>query len=337
MKVFEIQGSFGLDCLREVEKPEPRPGPGEVLLRIHAASLNYRDLLTVEGKYNPHQPLPLIPLSDGSGEVLATGAAVTRVKTGDRVAGIFAQQWLAGTPSKNMLQSTLGGPLDGMLAEMIVLHEDGLVPVPDHLTAEQAATLPCAGVTAWNALVTEGGLAAGQSVLIQGTGGVSVFALQFAKMFGARAIVISSNDEKLARAENLGADEVINYRAVPDWDKKVLDLTGGLGVDHVVEVGGAATLQKSLRSVRFGGRISLIGILSGIETRLDIISILMNRVRVQGIYVGHRESFEAMNRAVRVSRLVPVVDRAFPFAEAVDAFRHMKSGRHFGKICVRMG
>ncbi|MFQ5673387.1 MAG: NAD(P)-dependent alcohol dehydrogenase [Nitrospinales bacterium] len=337
MKAFEIQGDFGLDCLKEVEKPEPQPGPGEILLQVRAASLNYRDLLTVEGRYNPHQPLPLVPLSDGIGEVLATGEGVSRVKTGDRVAGIFAQKWLAGTPSNSMLQSTLGGPLDGMLTERIVLHEDGLVHVPDHLTDEQAAALPCAGVTAWNALVTEGGLKAGQSVLIQGTGGVSIFALQFTRMFGARAIVISAHEEKLARAKNLGANEVIHSRAVPDWDKKVLELTDGLGVDHVVEVGGAATLQKSLHSVRFGGRISLIGILSGIETQVNIISVLMKRVRVQGIYVGHRESFEAMNRAIRVSRLVPAVDRAFSFPEAIDAFRHMKSGKHFGKICIRMG
>lgn len=335
MRAFEVQKSFGLDNLKEVERPDPRPGPGEVLVKLRAASLNYRDLLTVEGHYNPSQPLPLIPLSDGVGQVVAVADGVTRVKSGDRVAAIFAQKWLGGTPTKAMLNSTLGGPLDGMLSEMTVLHEDGLVHVPQHLTDEEAATLPCAGVTAWNALVTEGGLKAGHTVLIQGTGGVSIFALQFAKLLGARAIVTSSSDEKLSHAKKLGADEVINYRTTPDWDQKVLELTGGTGVDHVVEVGGAATLAKSIGAVRFGGQVSLIGILSGVNAEFNIIPVLMNRVRVQGIYVGHRESFEAMNTVIRRDQLTPVVDSTFAFADAVAAFRHMQSAQHFGKICIR--
>lgn len=335
MRAFEIQKSFGLDHLKKVERPDPRPGPGEVLVKLRAASLNYRDLLTVEGHYNPNQPLPLIPLSDGVGQVVAVADGVTRVKCGDRVAAIFAQKWLAGTPTKAMLNSTLGGPLDGMLSEMTVLHEDGLVHVPQHLTDEEAATLPCAGVTAWNALVTEGGLKAGHTVLIQGTGGVSIFALQFAKLLGARAIVTSSSDEKLSHAKKLGADEVINYRTTPGWDQKVLELTGGTGVDHVVEVGGADTLAKSIGTVRFGGQISLIGILSGVNAEFNIIPVLMNRVRMQGIYVGHRESFEAMNTAIRRDQLTPVVDSAFAFGDAVAAFRHMQSAQHFGKICIR--
>ncbi|MFQ5715703.1 MAG: NAD(P)-dependent alcohol dehydrogenase [Nitrospinales bacterium] len=336
MKAFEIQESFGIENLKEIERPDPRPGPNEVLVKLRAVSLNFRDLLTLEGRYNPRQTLPLIPLSDGVGEVVEIGKNVSQVGIGDRVAGIFAQKWLTGLPTLDMLRSTLGGPLDGVLAELIVLHENGVVSVPKGLTDEEAATLPCAGVTAWNALVTEGGLRAGQTVLIQGTGGVSTFALQFARMLGARAIVTSASDEKLVRAKALGANETINYREDLHWDKTVLELTEGMGVDHVVEVGGAQTLSKSFHAVRFGGQISLIGILSGADTKFDIIPVLMNKIRVQGIFVGHRESFEAMNLAVSCNSLKPVVDQTFPFQDATDAFRLMKSGKHFGKICIRM-
>lgn len=336
MKAFEIQECFGIENLREVERPDPKPGPHEVLVKLRSVSLNFRDLLTLEGRYNPRQTLPLIPLSDGVGEVVEIGKNVSQVGIGDRVAGIFAQKWLTGLPTPDMLASTLGGPLDGVLAELIVFHESGVVSVPKGLTDDEAATLPCAGVTAWNALVTEGGLRAGQTVLIQGTGGVSTFALQFARMLGARVIVTSASDEKLVRAKALGANETINYRDNPQWDKTVLELTDGIGVDHVVEVGGAQTLARSFQAVRFGGQISLIGILSGADTKFNIIPILMNKVRVQGIFVGHRESFEAMNLAVSCNSLKPTVDQTFPFQNAIDAFRLMKSGKHFGKICIRM-
>lgn len=336
MRVIEIRGAFGLDHLVEAERPEPRPGFGQVVVRVRAASLNYRDLLTIEGRYNPKQPLPLIPCSDGVGEVVAVGEGVSRVKVGDRVCGAFAQRWIAGEPTRERLRSTLGGPLDGMLAELVALDQEGVVRVPGHLTDEEAATLPCAAVTAWSALVTEGGLAAGDTVLVQGTGGVSLFALQLARLAGARVIATSSSDEKLGRARELGAAEGINYRTVPQWGKRVRELTGGAGADHVIEVGGAGTFQQSLQAVRFGGRISLIGNLAGSSAEVMLTSILMQRIRVQGILVGHRESFEAMNRAIELHGLRPVIDRVFPLAEARQAFEHMSAGGHFGKICIRL-
>lgn len=336
MKAWEIQGGFGLDKLTLAERPDPRPGPGQVLIRVRAVSLNYRDLLTVGGQYNPKQKLPLIPCSDGAGEVVAVGDGVTRVKPGDRVCGIFAQRWIAGEPSREKLRSTLGGPFDGMLAELVVLHEEGVVHVPPHLTDEEAATLPCAGLTAWSALVTVGGLTAGDTVLLQGTGGVSIFALQFARALGVRPILTSSSDEKLERARELGADGLINYKQVTDWGTKARELTGGAGVDLVVEVGGAGTLDQSLKAVRMGGTVCLIGNLAGIVAQIPLTAIFMQQVRVQGILVGHREGFEAMNRAIALHGLRPVVDRVFPFEEARAAFELMGAAGHFGKVCIRV-
>ena len=334
MRAVEIRGSFGLDNLALVERPDPRPGPGQALVRLRAASLNYRDLLTVEGKYNPKQKLPLIPCSDGAGEVVEVGEGVTRVKPGERVCTVFAQKWIAGRPTRERLRSTLGGPLDGTLAELAVFDQEGLVKTPEHLTDEEASTLPCAAVTAWSALVTEGGITAGDTVLVQGTGGVSLFALQLAKILGARVIATSSRDEKLARVREMGADETINYREVPDWGARAKELTGGTGVDNVIEVGGAGTLQQSLQAVRFGGRLSLIGNLAGTKAELLLTHVFMQNVRVQGILVGDRESFEAMNRAIAQNGLRPVVDRAFPLEDAPAAFRHMAAGEHFGKIVI---
>jgi NADPH:quinone reductase-like Zn-dependent oxidoreductase len=336
MRAVEIRGGFGLDNLVVAERPDPRPGAGQVLVRLRAASLNFRDLLTVEGKYNPKQKLPLIPGSDGAGEVVETGDGVTRVRPGDRVCTVFAQKWIAGRPTRERLRSTLGGPLDGTLAELAVFDQEGVVKAPDHLTDEEAATLPCAAVTAWSALVTEGGITAGDSVLVQGTGGVSLFALQLAKLLGARVIATSSRDEKLARVREMGADETINYREVPAWGVRAKELTGGEGVDHVVEVGGAGTLQQSLLAVRFGGTISLIGNLAGTKSELLLTHVFMQKIRVQGILVGDRESFEAMNRAIALYRLRPVIDRVFPLEEAPAAFAHMAAGDHFGKIVVRI-
>jgi NADPH:quinone reductase-like Zn-dependent oxidoreductase len=335
VNVIEIHQAFGLENLRLAERPQPEPGPGQVLLRMRAASLNYRDLLMVQGSYNPRQPLPLIPCSDGAGVVEAVGEGVSRVQPGQRVATLFSQGWMSGEPTREKLRSTLGGPLDGALAEVMVLPEDGVIPVPEHLSDEQAATLPCAALTAWSALVVQGGVKAGDTVLLQGTGGVSLFALQFAKLLGARVILTSSSDEKLERGRALGADETINYRTDPDWGKTALKLTGGRGVDHVVEVGGAGTLAQSLRAVRFGGSLSVIGVLSGESSPLNILPILMKNVRLQGILVGHREGFEAMNRAITQGRLVPTVDRVFSFEDAREAFEYLASGRHFGKICLR--
>jgi NADPH:quinone reductase-like Zn-dependent oxidoreductase len=336
VRAWEIQGGFGLDKLTLTERPDPRPGPGQVLIRVRAVSLNYRDLLTVDGKYNPKQKLPLIPCSDGAGEVVAVGDGVTRVKPGNRVCGIFAQRWIAGEPTREKLRSTLGGPFDGMLAELVVLHEEGVVHVPPHLTDEEAATLPCAGVTAWSALVTAGRLTAGDSVLLQGTGGVSIFALQFARALGLHPILTSSSDEKLERARELGAGGLINYRQVPDWGARAREVAGGAGVDLVVEVGGAGTLDQSLKAVRMGGTICLIGNLAGIVAQIPLTAVFMQQVRLQGILVGHREGFETMNRAIALRGLRPVVDRVFPFEEARGAFELMGAAGHFGKVCIRV-
>lgn len=333
MKVYEVRNSFGIDSLTLTDRSTPTPGPGQVLLRMRAWSLNYRDLLVVKGVYNPKIPLPFVPLSDGVGEVVDTGSGVTRVKTGQRVAGIFMQDWLDGEVTEAKAKTSLGGGGPGMLAEFVVLSENGVVSLPEHLTDEEAATLPCAAVTSWHALVDAGPVKAGDTILTQGTGGVSLFALQFARLHGARVIITSSSDEKLQRARQLGAGGGINYKQHPDWDKKVRELAPD-GVDQVIEVGGAGTLGKSLKAVRMGGIISLIGILSG-GSDFNPVPILMKKVRLQGIYVGSRAMFEAMNRAIALHNLRPVVDRTFPFTEARDALRHMESAAHFGKICLR--
>jgi NADPH:quinone reductase-like Zn-dependent oxidoreductase len=322
--------------LRVDELPEPTPGPGEAAVRVRATSLNYRDLMVRSGAYNPQLKTPFVPLSDGAGEVSVVGPGVTRVKPGDRVAAAFMPGWIAGRPTEDGGKTALGAGGIGMLAETVVLPAEGLVAIPDHLTFEEAATLPCAAVTAWHALVEEGNLRAGETVLIQGTGGVSIFALQIATLFGARVIVTSSSDEKLEKAIALGATDGINYKTTPEWDKAVRSLTGGEGVDHVVEVGGAGTLGRSLRAARLGGRVSVIGVLSGVTGEVDTRPILMKNLTVQGIYVGSRAMFEAMNRAITLHRLRPIVDRAFKLDEAEDAYERMRSGSHFGKIVIRL-
>lgn len=336
MKVFEIRNGFGLQNLVRGERPEPSPGYGQITVKVRAVSLNYRDLLVVKGLYNPKLPLPLIPFSDGAGDVVAVGDGVTRVAVGDRVAGIFMQSWLEGELTDSAGRSALGGSVDGMLAEYVVLHQDGLVKFPEHLSYEEAATLPCAAVTAWHAVI-ENGVKSGESLLVLGTGGVSIFALQFGRLAGARVIITSGSDKKLAKAKELGAAEGINYRSVPDWGDRVRELTGGTGVDLVVEVGGAGTLPQSFRAVRAGGRISLIGVLTGTVGEINPLPVVMKGVGMQGIFVGSREMFEAMNRAIRLSRLRPVVDRIFSFDEAAEALRYLESGVHFGKVCISVG
>ncbi len=337
MKRYEIQESFGMENLVAVNHPDPGPpGPGRIVLKIRAAALNFRDLLMVRGHYNPRQPLPLVPCSDGVGEVIAVGDGVERVRPGDRVATAFSQTWISGPPTAEKLRGTLGGPIDGVLAEMMEIDAEGVVPVPEGLDDIEAATLPCAALTAWSALVEWGRVMAGDTVLIQGTGGVSVFALQFARMIGARVIATSSSDEKLERVREMGAWATINYVDNPQWGKTVRKLTGGRGVDHVVEVGGSGTLEQSLKAVSVGGTVSVIGVLSGISSEFNIIPVLMQHVRLQGILVGSREAFERMNRAIEVSRLKPVIDRVFGFDEVAEAFALMASGRHFGKICIAL-
>lgn len=335
MRAWVISDGFGYEHLRQVDRPDPVPGPGQVEVAVQAVSLNYRDLLIVKGQYNPRMALPRVPCSDGAGEIVAVGPGVKRVAVGDRVCGIFMQSWLAGGINESSARSGLGGDIDGMLAECVVLSEDGLIKIPQHLSYEEAATLPCAAVTAWNAL-SEGGLRAGESVLLQGTGGVSIFALQIAKLFGARALITSSSDEKLARAMKLGAAAGANYRTTPDWDKWARSQTGGAGVDHVVEVGGAGTLERSCKAVRSGGHIALIGVLSGTGT-VNPISILMRAIQVRGIFVGSRAMFEDMNRAFELHQVRPVIDSTFAFDDFPKAMRHLESGSHFGKIVLHVG
>jgi NADPH:quinone reductase-like Zn-dependent oxidoreductase len=335
MKSFEIKQPSGIDSLTLAERPDPKPGYGQALVKMKAASLNYRDLLVVKGAYSRNLPPGLVPCSDGAGEVVEIGEGVTRVRPGDRVAGIFMQTWISGELDEGKAKSALGGAIDGVLAEYVLFHEDGLVHVPEHLSYEEAATLPCAAVTAWNGLITSGGLKPGDTVLVLGTGGVSIFALQFAKTSGARVIATSSSDEKLKRVKELGASHVVNYKSVPDWEKKVLEITARRGVDHVVEVGGAGTLPKSLRAVRMGGHISLIGVLTGAGEANPLPAVMKN-VRIQGIYVGSREMFEAMNSAITYNQLHPMIDRVFSFEESKEAFGYMESGAHFGKVVIRL-
>lgn len=336
MKTFEIQGGFGLDHVIAAERPVPVPGPKGVLIKMRAVSLNYRDLGVIEGFYNPNLKLPLIPVSDGVGEVVALGEQASRFKIGDRVSAIFTQSWISGKPTQEDWGSTLGNPLDGLLAEYAVIREEGLVRVPEHLTDEEAAALPCAGVTAWHAIVEEGRVKAGDTVVVQGTGGVSLFALQFAKLHGATVIVTSSSNEKLERAKPLGADFGVNYRSNPDWDKAVLEYTDGRGADLIVDLGGAATLNRSLSALKVGGQISIVGILSGASVEgFDIVPAILKKARLQAINVGSRDMFEAMNRAIGQNTLRPVVDRVFPFERAVDALHYLAKGTHFGKICIR--
>jgi NADPH:quinone reductase-like Zn-dependent oxidoreductase len=337
MRAIEIRDAFGLDHLTLTERPDPSPGPGQVLVRVRAASLNYRDLLVTKGLYDPKLKMPRVPCSDGAGEVVAVGPGVSKLKPGDHVAGLFLQNWQGGEMTSEKARGALGGDLDGMLTERVVLPESGVIKTPEHLTFEEAATLPCAALTGWNALTGPDGVVAGETVLLQGTGGVSLFALQFARILGARVLITSSSDEKLARAKKLGADDGINYKSTPDWDKKARELTGGQGVDHVVEVGGAGTLNRSLKATRTGGGISLIGVLAGGAGQVDTILILMRSLKVRGIYVGSREMFEAMNRAVALHKLRPVVDRVFPLAEARAAFAYLESGAHFGKVVISLG
>jgi NADPH:quinone reductase-like Zn-dependent oxidoreductase len=333
MQAYRIHQASGPDSLKLEDVPEPKAGHAEVVVRVRATSLNYRDLLVVKGAYSRNLPLPMVPLSDGAGDVAEVGPGVTRFKVGDRVAGCFFANWSDGPLTDGASKSARGGAIGGMLAEMVVSPEGGLVKVPDHLSDEEAATLPCAALTAWHALMEGGGLKAGQTVLVQGTGGVSLFALQFAKLAGARVIATSSSDAKLARARELGASDGINYKTTADWDVAVRNLTEGAGVDHVVEVGGAGTLPRSIKAVKLGGQIALIGVLTG-GGEFDPRPLLMKNIRLQGIYVGSRLMFEAMNRAIALHKLKPVIDRVFPFDQATEAYKHLESGSHFGKVVI---
>jgi NADPH:quinone reductase-like Zn-dependent oxidoreductase len=333
MKAWRIP-AFGIDKLSLDEVPAPQPGPGQVAVDVHAVSLNYRDLMTVKGAYNPKLEPHRIPCSDGAGIISAIGSGVTQVAVGDRVAGIFFQHWIDGDPEPGKLKGALGGDIEGTLAQQILLREEGVVKIPEHLSFEEAATLPCAGVTAWNAVVTAGRVKSGDTVLIQGTGGVSCFALQFTRGLGARVIGTSSSAEKLRRAAKLGLDAGHNYREDPEWARWAVSQTGGRGVDLTVEVGGAGTFQQSMAATRTGGVIAQIGVLSGREQTLTITPILHKMLQIRGIYVGSRQHFLEMNRAIAQTGLRPVIDRVFSFGEAREAFQTMENASHFGKIVI---
>ena len=337
MKAYELK-QFGIDNLSLVERDMPASKTGEVLVKLHAASLNYRDFMVMSGTYNPRMKMPATPLSDAAGEVVDVGIGVTKWKVGDRVSPIFVQRWFEGesSPLKSRTALGAGAQWDGVLREFAAFHEDSVVRIAEHLSYEEAATLPCAAVTAWNALVVSGKIKAGDTVLTLGTGGVSIFALQIAKLFGAKVISTSSSDAKIDKLKALGADETINYKTREDWDAAVSELTGKAGVDHVVEVGGAGTLAKSVNSVRIAGHVALIGALSGAGD-FNPISVFMKAVRMQGIFVGSKQMFEDLNRAIEVARLKPVIDRVFSFNEVKEAFQYMESGSHFGKIVIKIG
>ncbi len=334
MKVIELQ-SFGIEGLKQADYPVPEPGPGQVLIKMKAASLNYRDLLMVLGKYSRKLPLPVVPISDSCGEIAAIGSGVTRVKTGDRVAPLFFPDWISGEPTPERTQTALGAAHGGCLQEYLVLHERSVSKVPGHLSDEEVATLPCAALTAWRALVVEGKIKPGDKVLIQGTGGVSIFGLQFAKLAKAEVILTSSSDEKLAKAKALGADHLINYRDHQKWYKKVQEITEGHGVDHVIEVGGAGTFFQSLMSLKTGGHVSIIGVLSESTGEIPITAMISKQAHAIGISVGNRDHFEDMCQAIAMDQLKPVISHVMPFDQAIEALRLMEKGGHFGKICLK--
>jgi NADPH:quinone reductase-like Zn-dependent oxidoreductase len=330
-----VADAFAIDRLQIVERDVPRPQRGEILVRVRAATLNYRDLAILKGTIMPTLPLPYVPASDAAGEVVEIGEGVTRFKQGDRVMPIFIQGWLDGRPTlEQRTRRTLGAPLGGVLQEYIVLPADDAVAIPAHLSDIEAASLPIAAVTAWSALI-EGDIQPGANVLVQGTGGVALFALQFAKLHNARVVILSSSDEKLARARELGADACINYRDTPQWGQAVREATGGQGVDIVVETSGA-TLAQSVAALAFGGAILVVGFVGGMETTLPVRSLIGPMVRIQGIAVGSRTRFEAMNRAIAQQGLRPVIDSTFALEQSAEAFRRMERGAHFGKIAIAL-
>jgi NADPH:quinone reductase-like Zn-dependent oxidoreductase len=334
MKAWQIQHRGSFDGLKLVDLPDPKPAVGEVKVRMRAISVNYRDLIAIQIE-RPGWLTPLIPCSDGAGEIVEVGEGVTRWKPGDRVMSCIFQGWEGGHITRDVMRTDLGGSLHGVLAEHVCMRENGVVEIPEHMDYSQASTLPCAALTAWNSLIETGRLRAGETVLLLGTGGVSIFALQFAKLHGAEVIITSSSNTKLKRAKALGADHVINYREFPDWPVRVHELTNKAGVDHVVEVGGWGTLEKSLESVRYGGNVYFLGVLTGFEGKANPWQIIVKAINVRGIYVGHRQSFLAMSRAISQHRIQPVIDRIYEFQQAREAFALMESRAHLGKIVIR--
>lgn len=336
MRAWQIVDGFGLDHLKLNNVSEEKLGAHEVRVKVRACSLNYRDLMVVKGFYNPKQPLPLVPVSDGAGEIVEIGALVKDFKVGDRVCGTFSQNWDYGRVCEEAQKFTLGSPLNGMLGETVVLSQQGMVKYPSFLSFQEAATLPCAALTAFNAMTQESCFNPGDTVLIEGTGGVSLFALQFAQLLSLKTIVISSSNDKLAQAKKLGATHTINYVQNEQWPEAVLSLTEGMGVDGVVEVGGAKTINKAIASVKRGGVITVIGILSGTTENFDLRPILMRQIRIHGVFVGAKSLFMAMNRVIEHGNIHPVIDKVFDFKDAPKAFDYLESGAHFGKVVITM-
>ncbi len=336
MRALNVAEPWGLDRLEVVEAPDPAPGPGEVLVRMRAVSLNYRDLLMVQGVYGRMAggTQAITPFSDGCGVVEAVGPGVTRVAPGDRVATLFFQRWISGPPTLEKLSSSLGSPIPGAGRELAVFSADGVSEVPDFLTDQQVATLPCAALTAWRALFEDADLRPGDTVVLQGTGGVSIFGLQFAHAAGMRTLITSSSDEKLERAKALGADHRVNYRQTPEWSKPVREATGGVGADLIIEVGGGGTIEQSLRAIRIGGHIAVVGVVAGMGGSVHPAALIGNSARLQGLSVGSRDMFEAMCRFMTLHRIQPVVDRLYPWTEARAALEAMQGGEHFGKIVL---
>lgn len=335
MRAVVLDEGFGFDRLRVVERPVPEPGPGEVLVRVGAVSLNYRDALLIEGSYNPRQTFPVVPVTDAAGTVDAVGPGVTRFAPGDRVVNLFVEGWVEGPPDAAVLATIRGGPGgDGVLSDYAVFPETALFAVPEHLSLTQAATLPCAGLTAWCAVVEHGGLRPGGTVVVEGTGGVALFAMQFSRLIGARTMVLSSSDRKLEWISDLGAEETVNYSETPEWWRSVRERLNSEGADLVVELGGAATLENALRAVRPGGTIALIGVLSGAHAPLNLPLAVMRQVRLQGITCGSRGDMRRMLAAISTHRLEPWVHETFPFERYGDAFELMRKGGHVGKIVI---
>jgi NADPH:quinone reductase-like Zn-dependent oxidoreductase len=336
-KRYQIDGDFGIGSLNMKDATVSALSAHQVRINIKATSINYRDLLICKGLYNPNLKKPAVPLSDGAGEIVEIGTAVKRAKVGDRVMGAFMPRWISGAPSEELIRLALGGGGDeGMLSQYVDLHEESVVQIPAHLSFEEAATLPCAAVTAWHALFEDDCLKPGQTVLTQGTGGVSLFAIQFAQAAGAHLISTSGSDEKIARLKTMGVTNTINYKEKSGWGKETLKLTGMKGVDHIVEVGGGGTLGESFKAVKIGGHIALIGVLSGPQSEVNPMMILMKAIRLQGVYVGSRSMFEAMNASISLHKIKPIIDRVFDFDDAQNALRYMESAQHFGKIVIRV-
>ncbi|KAA1262425.1 alcohol dehydrogenase [Rubripirellula obstinata] len=334
MKSCLVKTDGGIDAIETVDQPEPDCRPGTVKIRMRAASLNYRDLSVAAGGYMRNDTRPVVPLSDGAGEITEVGDGVTQWKVGDRVSPIFVQKWIDGSVTDAMLRSSLGGGIDGVLTESIVVPEQSLVAIPDSMSFAEAASIPCAAVTAWHALFEVNRLVAGQTVLLLGTGGVSIYALQLAKSAGARVIITSSSDKKLELAKSLGADQTVNYQTHPDWHREVKSLTDGVGVDHVVEVGGPGTLEKSIKSTKVGGNIHLIGVLDSPSAKISPMLSVFNLLNIRGIYVGSRTMHERTIQAMTASEIKPVIDKSFAFDDALDAYRYFASQKHVGKVVI---